>query len=129
MQPFRVWDKVKNKYDANNISLEQDGRLSVNGVIINEKNYCIEYNTGLKDANGKEIFEGDIVEGTIHSQWAHDFICCVVAWDRTSATFECREYAPNGNGCYWSHKVKFSKGVKVISNIHENIELLRQGRN
>lgn len=125
---FRVWKKVKNKYDANNISLEQDGRLSINGVIINEKDYCIEYSTGLKDTDEKEIFQGDIIEGHLHSNWSHNIIRCEVVWNETRACFECREYAPNGNDSYWAHKVRFSKDVKIIGNIHENKNLLARDK-
>ena len=67
---FRVWDKVKVKYDANNVSLEQDGQLSVNGIIINEKDFEVEFNTGITLADGTETFYGDIIRLT-DSNWGY----------------------------------------------------------
>lgn len=57
---FRIWNKVKNKYNANRIALESDGQLSIDGIIINEKDYDVEFNTGITLADGTETFFGDI---------------------------------------------------------------------
>ena len=58
---FRVWNKTQNQYDTNPIALEQDGQLSIDGVIINEKDFDVEFNTGIILADGTETFFGDII--------------------------------------------------------------------
>lgn len=76
--------------------------------------------TGMYDKNKKEIYEGDIVKGTIISQWVKKEIICKVIYDRDS--FICLEPTKNGN---WAHKLMFAKDIEVIGNIFDNLELLR----
>lgn len=75
--------------------------------------------TGLKDKNGTKIFEGDILKGTIVSQWAKEEIVCYVEYQRDS--FVCI----SENKC--KHKLMFAKDIEVIGNIYDNPELLKAG--
>ena len=84
----------------------------------------IEYDTlgqftGLTDKNGKKIFEGDIVQGTIVSAWNRTLIRCEVVYNKDG--FISVERTRNQD---WVHKVKFAKDIEVIGNIHDNPEIL-----
>lgn len=83
--------------------------------------------TGLKDKNGKRIFEGDVVEGHCHSAWRHDLQRCEVAYGRDG--FEARHHVNCGEDGwrYYTYRVLFSKDVVVIGNIHDNPELVKDG--
>lgn len=71
-----------------------------------------EQSTGLKDKNGKEIYEGDIVKRVEDGGFD---IVGVVEWSEKAARFWVkRYYYPNG------------KKWEVIGNIHENPELLKK---
>ena len=75
---------------------------------------------GLTDKNGKKIFEGDILQGTIVSAWNKEPIKCKVVYKRDG--FICEETIRGARIC--DHKVCFAKNIEVIGNIHDNPELL-----
>ena len=80
--------------------------------------------TGLTDKNGKKIFEGDILQGTITSRWNKAVIRCEVVYSKDG--FISLEKTRNSD---WEHKVRFSKDIEVIGNIHDNPELLKELQN
>ena len=73
--------------------------------------------TGLKDKNGKRIFEGDILDHYAQS----DIIVNrgVVFWDEKNARWAHK--LRTMNPCFYMYK---SEAFEIIGNIHDNPELL-----
>ncbi len=117
---FRVWDNENKSYDDPYsyayYALTQDGGLDFycHGDHMDKADpdtYIIEQYTGLKDKNGKDIYEGDILESTWNCDRA------VVIWNDVEGEWE--HYAD-----FNTHS-KYSGSV-IIGNIHENPELLKE---
>ena len=110
-----VW-KTESYYDYDPI-INNNGLLDVEygcDIIGNsDEKYIIEQYTGLKDKNGKEIYEGDIVS-VRNKNRKNEYDNGVVEIGK--AAFRC----PFLLGKYHSGQ------VEVIGNVHENADLLKE---
>lgn len=124
---FRAWDKVfKEMVQVNALVLdEQVVKVTYkNGNVAKEdmKEYELMQSTGLKDKNGKEIFEGDIITNGID-----------VVDVRNHETLGFYTLV-NGREVFFGHGMSieefeediegFTEIVEIIGNIYENPELL-----
>lgn len=116
---FRAWDKSCNKMRG--ISGLQDCFSLRSDGVCNEDYILMQY-TGLKDQNGKEIYEGDIVtieygKGVV--EYSEKQAMFIINWIGDNEAYnESLAYNPR-NYIYG----KTRKDIEVIGNIYENHEL------
>src|SRR3989304_9140917 len=86
------------------------------GEFNNNAEFEIMQYTGLKDKNGKEIYEGDILRTNEHI----DFI----VWNEKKCGFSYSNDKSNMSLPQWFEHGQYS-GTEIIGNIYENPELLK----
>ena len=87
------------------------------------KQFKIMQYTGLKDKNGVEIYEGDLLQSFYDDGEIHEVI-----WHEESASFRVATYLDNRHGGSFA-ELFFMDDIhencnKIIGNIYENTELL-----
>jgi uncharacterized phage protein (TIGR01671 family) len=127
---FRAWDS-QNMFISPSLS---DGSqylgswFEAHSILHSEfgkQNEIMQY-TGLKDRNGNEIYEGDIIKRTQHIDGHfvdRIFETYEVSYNNEIAGFE---YKPIENKHYKQYTVRPFGGeeLEIIGNIHQNKELL-----
>lgn len=123
---FRTWNWLEGRYDKSPCAF-----LTISGGLTPSVNRIVEQYTGLKDKNGKEIYEGDVVKYTYRKDYIGQVAFGFVndsegyyvekhyGWGIYSdgSGFSLGDYADDDMRC---------ELVEVIGNIHENPELLEE---
>jgi hypothetical protein len=132
---FRAWDKKYNKMYYGDIKT---------ALAYPDKDIEIMQYTGLKDKNGKEIYEGDIVQ---IDDFSYGIFNAVVRWNEEKGMFAIKTFSPSpkqiempsrewdrkhppceSDGCMyamWYSPIGDQKELELIGNIYENSELVR----
>ena len=120
---FRAWDKINKEMITSSIyGIRFDGRVfhnvgNIMGLPEYQHNLILMQSTDLKDKNGVEIFEGDVV----HKSGAY------IIWDNHLLCWCFVHTSDKNNGIHPTPLYKNPKHLlfEVIGNIHENPELIK----
>ena len=115
---FRTWNTETNKMIIN---VKEMGVFALQSIYsideflvipTNEKYPLMQY-TGLKDKNGVEIYEGDIIKlnGNLYEVWHSGLAFGLIDKNKDFFEYMCQLYDMNG------------KVYEVIGNVYENSEL------
>jgi uncharacterized phage protein (TIGR01671 family) len=117
---FRAWDNKENKYiyDAQH---QYDNEVECFGYMLDDTykgRYLVEQCTGLKDKNGKLIYEGDIVAVILANGELEDIGCVKYGYFNCSCC----------DGVYgWGFgdaDIRNYDRYTIVGNIHENTEMI-----
>lgn len=124
---FRIWDNIKKNWCPNQSIWRincDSGALTPPAILFPQypEGVTIQQFTGLKDKNGREIYDGDIIKFKSYDGWFDEegyFIALPIVWRE----LDVQENISAG----WSvgYSGVFPKNCEIIGNILENPELIK----
>ena len=114
MMKFRVWDKSEKKFFHKGISIDiETGDVIDDCGIINKDRVIVHQFTGLKDKNGNNIFEGDILRNSMGD--------VSVVEQNMEMNCGCCGYIYG-----WEFPESLSENCEIIGNVCENEEIIEK---
>ena len=132
---FRAWDSVKKEMFKDTFAITECGQVVVveQESVASAPDYVfvehlvIMQSTGLKDLNGVEIFEGDIIKRYrspfFKAKWEYQIETVI---KEEASLLLGREYGKNFGTIPFNSPFAQSFLLEVIGNIYENPELLEE---
>lgn len=111
---FRAWFPEENAMKQQEDVVLSDGVFGVwneKEEIVEGRHFLMQY-TGLKDKNGREIYEGDVIKNV----------------SKYSAFFETTDVVKFRGGAFTTLGFMSGNDVEVVGNVYENPELLNSER-
>ena len=128
---FRIWDKQNkifiHEWDASHkrLAISLVGLVYHGGYddVLPENDYVVQQYTGLKDKNGKEIYEGDIVQYNVGSSYEN--MSFIVQWSGDSLGYILQSQSGDVLTNSWTPNGNRFNFIELKGNIFENSELLK----
>ena len=142
---FRCWDtENKEMLEVQELDYEDsyNGQPMIRTTMYSDyfdtEDMILMQYVGLKDKNGKEIYEGDIVTGTDYpfiDEGKQNYIGIIVFYDDAASfgyEYQCvrknKRGISNGiNNEFEANENLICENLEVIGNIYDNPELLKKG--
>ena len=125
MRKVRVWDDALNEMLYGRVEQFDDMLGFRFEKHLETENPMYMWETGLKDKNGKEIYEGDIISTDLERPFN------IVVFRNGAFMFQCHDNGKDYYDYMFSVDEEFDywKFGEVIGNIYENPELLKGEKN
>lgn len=126
---FRAWyTPFKGKTIGQEMKYGQAGRLITHAEMAPDK-YVLMQSTGLKDKNGVEIFEGDVVSVSVRNGFDYlDNKVCIVKNSIDYSGLVCATVDEDLEYQIFNTELFEEYTYEVTGNIYENSELLEEQR-